>query len=152
MFHYISFYRHVHVGDVSQDILMTSGLLMYRCQHLCGLLFLPLASSLRPELVKAWYIGTDPSTSLVASASQVIAAKYTSNLFPIVNIQHSGYLGDLWRFDLQNSTWSLVESRGASPWRRYGHSLVEIYGNLYVFGGDSDLGDTHVDCQCLAME
>jgi N-acetylneuraminic acid mutarotase len=55
--------------------------------------------------------------------------------------ENPGYLADLWKFELSNSTWSSIESVSASPWRRYGHSLAVIDGSLYVFGGDSDLGE-----------
>ena len=71
---------------------------------------------------------------------QVVVSKFASNLFTASDSEIPGYLGDLWKFNLSHSAWSSVESHGSSPWRRYGHSLVAIGGNLYIFGGDSDLG------------
>jgi hypothetical protein len=68
----------------------------------------------------------------------------------LTDIEFTGYLSDLWKFNLSYSTWLPIESHGATPGRRYGHSLVAIKSNLYVFGGDSDLGN-HSNVNLIVM-
>ena len=67
-----------------------------------------------------------------------------SEFFPPTNMRISflGYLNDLWKFYLHNSTWSSVEIHGGLlPQRRYGYSLSVIDSKIYVFGGKTDPGD-----------
>uniref|UniRef100_A0A6B2L104 BTB domain-containing protein n=1 Tax=Arcella intermedia TaxID=1963864 RepID=A0A6B2L104_9EUKA len=55
----------------------------------------------------------------------------------------NGYSSNLWSFDLENLSWSLLQTTGDVPAGRYGHTMVinEKNTKVYLFGGyDNDLG------------
>lgn len=55
----------------------------------------------------------------------------------------NGYLNDIWRYDTRLSVWHrLPPVTGPAPSRRYGHTVVEFGGDLYLFGGFDDMGLT----------
>ncbi len=50
-------------------------------------------------------------------------------------------LGDMYKFDLDQRKWDVVEStKGQSPAPRYNHGFTSAIGKLYVFGGQFSFG------------
>jgi hypothetical protein len=50
-----------------------------------------------------------------------------------------GYMNDVYCFDTVSRKWKKLEC-GNAPSRRYGHSVVEVNGDILVFGGFDDFG------------
>ncbi|KAL0236447.1 hypothetical protein GEMRC1_003029 [Eukaryota sp. GEM-RC1] len=42
---------------------------------------------------------------------------------------------DTWMFDMATKTWTLLETRGATPAKRYGHSFTNVSNRFILFGG-----------------
>ena len=73
---------------------------------------------------------------------------------------HSKAYNDLWRFDVASSSWEKLEGNGA-PESRWGGSLTEHKGVLYLFGGEQvssadyehllgyNLGELRKICFCV---
>ena len=55
------------------------------------------------------------------------------------------WFNEVWKFEVESSTWSLLDSIGYIPVPREGHSAALIDSKMYIFGGRSqdgtDLGD-----------
>jgi hypothetical protein len=50
---------------------------------------------------------------------------------------------DLFQLDLDTKEWRIIEPQGmVKPSRRWGHGMVAVGSDLYVFGGEIDQGDT----------
>jgi hypothetical protein len=52
----------------------------------------------------------------------------------------NGYMNDVHRYDTVACKWTKIESGNDPPSRRYGHSVVEWNGDVFVFGGFDDFG------------
>ncbi len=52
----------------------------------------------------------------------------------------NGYMNDVHRFDPAARRWDKIDSENSAPSRRYGHTVVEWGGDIYVFGGFDDFG------------
>lgn len=55
----------------------------------------------------------------------------------------NGYHSDVHRFDTMLGAWERIEAPAVgveTPSKRYGHSVVQWRGDLYVFGGFDDFG------------
>ncbi len=72
------------------------------------------------------------------------AAAVGSKEFYIFFGKSNGYMNDVHAFDTSTRKWRKIEPENATPEntpsRRYGHSVVELNGDVLVFGGFDDFG------------
>jgi hypothetical protein len=52
----------------------------------------------------------------------------------------NGYMNDVWVYNTMKNVWKKIESKTEPPSRRYGHTVVEWSGDIYIYGGFDDFG------------
>lgn len=55
-------------------------------------------------------------------------------------------LNDLWRLNIENFSWELLNPRGDTPMERSGHSADFYQGNMVIFGGLFEITKELNDC------
>lgn len=60
--------------------------------------------------------------------------------------QKRSCLNDFYSFDIESSTWSLINATNNSPSKRYSFSFFNLNNKLYLFGGTDENNEIFNDC------